>query len=177
MTSSIFGKEHRAYVDAGYEPRRIRPGGKACKDAGWNKPDAKLPDGTYTKWANERGDHGIGLRLGTVLADGTLLSALDIDDERLVRAARFLLGDPPCGRVGSKGIAYFVRIKGELAKAQTKFDIKPDDGKPVHVGELLGPKSLVVIPPTIHPDTNQPYRWIGKPLLETDFNELPIIEV
>jgi hypothetical protein len=32
-----------------------------------------------------------------------------------------------------------------------------------------------VIPPTIHPDTNESYRWIGTPLLNVDFSTLPLI--
>ena len=45
------------------------------------------------------------------------------------------------------------------------------------VAECLFVKKLCVIPPTIHPDTGQAYRWIGTPLHEVEFNELPIVEM
>jgi len=43
------------------------------------------------------------------------------------------------------------------------------------IAEALITKSLCVIPPTIHPATSQPYRWLGTPLLDVDFSTLPII--
>ena len=42
-------------------------------------------------------NHGIGLRLGTLLPDGSRLGALDIDRADYVAVARVLLNDPPCG--------------------------------------------------------------------------------
>jgi hypothetical protein len=44
------------------------------------------------------------------------------------------------------------------------------------VGELLCRSRFCVLPPTIHPNTERPYRWIGTPLHEVDFHALPIIE-
>ena len=41
---------------------------------------------------------------------------------------------------------------------------------------LFGPR-FCVISPTLHPDTKRPYAWIGKPLLETNFEERPIVEM
>ena len=115
--------------------------------------------------------------LGAPLPDGTLLGALDIDHDDYVRVASVLLGgNPPCGRFGSKGIAYFVRVTGDGKYRQFKY--KPEGAsKFVAVGELLCSKRLCVIPPTIHPNTEKPYRWVGNSLLETRYTELPIIEV
>ena len=44
------------------------------------------------------------------------------------------------------------------------------------VGEILCDKRFLILPPTIHPDTDQSERWTGRPLLEVDYHELPIIE-
>lgn len=173
----IFKEQAPQYRAAGFEPRPLKPGTKACKHKGWNQPDSELPSGTMDDWLKNHPNDGIGLRLGTLLPDGTQLAALDIDDNRYVRAASFLLGDPPCGRIGKKGIAFFVRLRGTTSQARSPFDVKLPDSSTVHVGELLGPGALIVIPPTIHPDTNQPYRWVGNSILDTDLNELPILEV
>src|SRR5436305_385047 len=45
------------------------------------------------------------------------------------------------------------------------------------VCECLFVKKMCVIPPTVHPDTGQPYRWIGMPLHEIDFRLLPLVEM
>lgn len=177
MIKGVFADNYLAYADDGYEPRPIQPGTKACKEKDWNKQTSELPNDIYSKWANSRGGHGIGLRLGTPMPNNTVLGALDIDDNRYVRAAGFLLGDPPCGRFGSKGAAYFVRLKGRSLKSKAVFQVKLESGEPLHIGELLAAGSLLVIPPTIHPTTKLPYRWTGKPLLQVDPNDLPIVEV
>lgn len=177
MTTPLFADHFRSYVDAGYEPRPVKPGFKACNEKGWNKPDSELPPNSYDHWAGKRANYGIGLRLGTVLPDGSTLGVLDVDVDRYARAGRFLLGDPLCGRFGRKGMAWFVRISGHLKKSRTEFVAALPAGTKLHVGELLGPGALVVIPPTIHPDTREAYRWVGKPLLEVGARQLPIIEV
>lgn len=100
MTAPLFADHFRSYVDAGYEPRPVKPGEKACKERGWNKPDAELPANSYDHWETKRADYGIGLRLGTVLPDGLTLGVLDLDDDRYVRFGQFLLGYPWCGRIG-----------------------------------------------------------------------------
>jgi len=75
-----------------------------------------------------------------------------------------------CGRIGAKGIALFARTADETAK----FDLKLASGG--KAGEFLGVGSLCVIPPTIHPETKQPYRWTDKALLEVDWQDLPLID-
>lgn len=177
MTSQIFASEYRAYQQAGFEPRPVAPGTKAPKIKGWNNPDSDLSPDFYDIWTQKYPDHGLCLRLGTILPDGTMLAALDIDDERYVNAAKHLLGNPPCGRIGSRGIAWFVRIKGELGKSKIPFDIPLPQGGTVHVGELLGEGCCLVIPPTIHPDTGAPYQWVGTPLLSVGHEQLPVIKV
>ena len=177
MTNLVFKEHAPGYRNAGFEPRPVEPGKKACKEKGWNKSDTELPEGAFEKWMENRGHYGIGLRLGAEFSDGTRLAALDIDDDRFVRVAKYLLGNPPCGRIGSKGVAYFVRLRGSTRFGRKVFDITPADGAKVHVGELLGVGGFLVIPPTIHPSTKKPYRWVDKPLPDTPYAELPIIEV
>lgn len=177
MTDRIFAENAEDYREAGYWPRPITIGKKGSHLPNWQKPDPKWAEKTLLGWQDKYAAAGIGLLLGSPLLDGTLLGALDIDHNDYVRVASVLLGgNPPCGRFGSKGIAYFVRIMGTGKYRQFKFRLK-GDSKPVAVAELLCTKRLCVIPPTIHPNTEQPYRWIGKSLLDTPYTELPIIEV
>ena len=92
-----------------------------------------------------------------------------------MKVAQALLQDPVCARIGAKGIVIFARLRGDGKYRQ--FVVKGRDGDPdKKLGELLCDKRFCVIPPTIHPDTDQPYRWIGKSLLEIEFSDLPLIE-
>ena len=177
MDDQIYKRHAQSYVDAGYWPRPIGQGSKGSHLPNWQKPNPKWTEKTVLDWQEKYAGAGIGLLLGSPLPDGTLLGALDIDNDDYVRVASVLLGgNPPCGRFGSKGIAYFVRVAGDGKYRQ--FKVKPDDGaEPVAVGELLCSKRLCVIPPTIHPKTKQPYYWVGKSLLKTPYTELPIVEV
>jgi len=113
--------------------------------------------------------HGLGLRLGTRLSDGSFLVAIDADRNEFVRLVRALVPSP-CGRFGSQGVVLFARATDKTAK----FDLKLSDGG--KAGEFLGARSLVVIPPTIHPGTGQPYRWTERPLLEVGGKALPLVD-
>ena len=44
------------------------------------------------------------------------------------------------------------------------------------MGEMLGKAHLAVIPPSIHPETKQPYRWVGPSLLQVPYTDLPIVD-
>ena len=71
---------------------------------------------------------------------------------------------------------FFVRVRGRPSNPE--FRVRGEEGKRLgKVAECLFVRKLCVIPPTIHPDTGQAYRWIGRPLHEVDFNELPIVEM
>ena len=161
---SIYQQQFRRYVDAGYQPRPVDPGTKECHAPGWTKDTATV--------AVPRGaDFGIGLLLGTRLPDGSRLVAVDADRDDFIRLGRALV-PTPCERIGAKGIALFARVAEQ--NDVRKFDLKLADGS--KAGDFLGAKTLCVIPPTIHPTTNQPYRWTKEPLLEAGWERLPVID-
>lgn len=160
----------------GYWPRPIAPGAKACHLREWQKPDSELSEATLVSWLTSHANCGIGLLIGSPFPDGTALGALDIDRDEYVRIGRVALRDPPSGRIGKKGAVFFVRVRGRPNNPE--FAVRGEAGKRYgKVAECLFSKKLCVIPPTIHPETGQPYRWIGRPLHEVDFNELPIVEM
>jgi hypothetical protein len=101
---------------------------------------------------------------------------LDIDRDEYVRVGRALLREPPSGRIGEKGAVFFVRVRGRPSNPE--FRVAGDQAKIYgKVADCLFVRKLCVIPPTIHPDTGQAYRWIGKPLHEVSFEELPVVEM
>jgi hypothetical protein len=184
LCQTPYGTWAKVYQDRGLWPRPLqcpgidaktkKPLGKACREKGWQTPDSELPPGTRERWALELGHYNIGLLMGTPLPDGTRLGALDIDHDQYTALGKVLLGgNPPCGRFGKKGAVFFVRYIGDI-KSQG-FKVKPPNESYDQVAELLFAKKLCVIPPSIHPDTNQPYRWLGTPLHEMDFSQLPLI--
>jgi hypothetical protein len=172
----IFAKCASLYRERGYWPRPIALGSKGCKILTWQRPDDEIQANELASWIASYADFGIGLLMGSPFPDGTTLGALDIDHDDYTRIGGALLRDPPCGRVGKRGAVFFVRVRGE--PKNPKFRVQGDQAK--HFGEVaecLFIKKLCVIPPTIHPDTGQAYRWLGAPLLEIDFNQLPIAEM
>jgi hypothetical protein len=71
---------------------------------------------------------------------------------------------------------YFFRYPEGLPNR--KFKIRGPEGERFGlIGETLLANRLCVIPPNIHPITDQPYRWLGTPLHEVDFADLPILEI
>jgi len=176
MNDRPFGDLAESYRQRGFWPRPVSPGSKACHVRDWQKPDDDLPPQMLMVWLTSHAEQGIGLLMGSPFPDGTTLGALDIDHDDYTRIGRALLRDPSCGRMGKKGAVFFVRVRGDPKNFE--FRVKGEVGKSYgKVAECLFVKKLCVIPPTIHPETNLSYRWIGKPLLETNFEELPIVEM
>ena len=164
------------YRRRGYWPRPITPGTKACHVREWQKPDSEWPEATLASWLTSHANFGIGLLMGSPFPDGTTLGALDIDHDEYVRLGRASLIASPCGRIGRRGAAFFVRVRGRPNNPE--FRVRGEEGKHLgKVAECLFVRKLCVIPPTSHPNLGQPYLWFGRPLHEVDFDELPIVEM
>jgi hypothetical protein len=110
------------------------------------------------------GDAGLG-----VLGGYHGLVAVDVDtDESNYRDALLKVLPPsPVRKTGRKGETLFY-YGPEIEKSQS-WDV---GGK--RIVDLIGPGRQTVLPPTLHPDTHEPYRWITCETLE-DFepSELP----
>jgi Bifunctional DNA primase/polymerase, N-terminal len=148
----------------GFWPRPIRPGTKACHFKDWQLPDDQQPRARIENWSTQCAAHGIGLLMGSPLPDGLRLGAIDVDRDDYVRLARVLLRDPVCGRFGRKGAVFFVRVRGRLRNPE--FRVQGPDRSAGKVAECLFDRKLCVIPPSVHPDTSAPYRWVGTALHE-----------
>jgi hypothetical protein len=170
--SNIFGENASAYRDAGFWPRPVVLGEKRPPMKNWQLPDSEIPPEILRRWLHDYAELGIGVAMGSLFPDGSRLGALDIDDDRFIRLAKAALMDPPSGRIGARGIVYFVRVAAE--KPNRNFAIKSGE-QTVKVGELLVDRKFCVLPPTIHPNGN-PYTWVGSSLLDVDYTSLPLIE-
>jgi hypothetical protein len=162
--------------DRGLWPRPVWPGQKATRVPKWTAPDSEISPSDLDRWSTRYSDYGIGLLMGSPLPDGTVLGAIDIDRDEYVPLGKAMLGEIVCGRVGSKGVVIFVRVKGE-PKSRDFTVLGAGRERWGKVAEALFAKKFCVIPPTIHPDTTKPYTWVGQSLLDVDFAALPLVEV
>jgi len=164
MTSSITA-QHPASVDAyirhGWSLVPIPRGSKGPQTQGWNRREAALQSSAALPPG-----HGIGLAHAY---SGTM--ALDIDDWPIAASMLMLAGidlqalyDAPdavvidSGRPGHGKLVYAMPFGLALPSKRVTLD------KTVYELRCATADGLTVqdvLPPTIHPQTNQPYRWAG----------------
>jgi hypothetical protein len=166
MTQSVT-VQHPASVDAyirhGWSLVPIPPGTKGPRTKGWNLRESAL---------RSQGDlppaHGIGLAHAY---SGTM--ALDLDDWPAATSMLMLAGidlqalyDAPdavivdSGRQGHGKLLYAMPFG--LALPSKKIEL---DGRTIYELRCATSNALTVqdvLPPSIHPDTRQPYRWAGR---------------
>lgn len=169
-----FAQHASDYWNAGRSAIPVEPGTKrpAAGIKNWSGYCGNLPKiETRDEWLRRYPSHGIGLCLGGSFTPQYRLGAVDVDDDSLVETVKAMLGSCPCAKRGKKGITYFVRVPKDAKIKSCKIC----NYKKVGVIDILIGGRMTVLPPTIHPDTHQPYVWIGQPLLDTDIETLPIL--
>lgn len=122
--------------------------GKAPVITGWQQFGQRMPTSEeQADWMARYPDANIGLPLGSQSG----LSAIDIDttDAKLDAAIRAQLPVAPYERIGRKGAGLLYKWKG-----QKNFKIKGLEGMIV---EMLGQGNQIILPPSVHPETGQPY--------------------
>jgi hypothetical protein len=122
--------------------------GKKPFTTGWNTYCTDFPDeATREAWLASCPHENIGLPLGP--AAGICMIDVDTDDEELQKSILGVLPPSPWTRIGKKGMALAYRWS-ELSN----FKLRSDSGM---MCELLGLGNQLVLPPSIHPETGQPY--------------------
>jgi len=174
------------YRENGYHVMPVGPGTKVpgeYRDGGWRPMpgwqkycDALAPEFVHGKW-EDWPDAGVCVAHGAVIG-----LDLDTDREDVATALRGAVELSPVRRKGAKGWMGYYRPGGDLdgLPARVRWydpNVKGADGKSSRfpVIELLLHGTQSVLPPTIHPDTGQPYRWLTPDTLEnTDISDLPV---
>jgi AAA domain-containing protein/bifunctional DNA primase/polymerase-like protein len=167
----IYDKHAPLLVERGYFPLPISPAGfEPAKVpvrnvpslggyhllAGWNT--RSVPITTPQPGAN------IGVRCGNGLV------AFDFDDEDAALAISEAFDPSPVNKAGRRAWTPFYRADFDVP-SEDFFD--PEGRK---VLQILSTGRQTVLPPSIHPDTNEPYRWTnGKSLYDTPLSELPLL--
>lgn len=174
----------QAYHDRGLSPLPILPNQKRPSINGWQIYCSRpVEEDELKSWLQRYADHSLGLALGTPVpieegqaAQDLFLIGIDIDADDLVERVKAALpsGDIVSKR-GKKGLTIFVLAPSDVHNekikrmAEGRVDAKPSV-------EILAAGSETVLPPSIHPDTKQPYVWIGPSLLDVPLFRLPIIQ-
>ncbi len=141
------------YIAKGYSVIPIKPNSKAPYIK-WSEYQKRLPTPEeINKWAAQYPDAGIAVICGKV----SDIIAIDIDDENneIIKQILNLLPRTKVIKRGLKGCTLFYRYNGEKSE---KF--KNDEGKCAM--EVLSDGNYTVLPPSIHPDTGQPYIWLNE---------------
>ena len=164
-------------VARGYSPLPIAPGTKApgtywLRDGWWPMrhwddwckkfPLPNVIQG-WSKWP----DAGVGV------ACGMGLICIDIDMEGDCMTALLAMLPPSnVQKKGRKGVSLFYR--GNTDKIRSRNFRTPEK---VGLVDLLSEGKQTVLPPSVHPDTGEPYYWLTEATLENtranDLTELP----
>src|SRR5215831_5246883 len=119
----------------------------------------------HNLWGN--GDSGIGV-VGGKASHGMVAIDIDTDDIAIKTAIVKVLPATPVKKVGAKGETSF--YYGPDITVSRSWNI---NGK--RVCDLITDGRQTVLPPTIHPGTGAPYRWVGDPLDLYAPDELPFL--
>lgn len=175
MPSNTYKDNAPQYRKVGISALPIREGTKRPAISRWQEYCTVLPDDqTFEQWLQDYSQCNIGLALGMVGKKGYQLIAIDVDSNDLVEPVMRALGGSPPGKRGAKGITYFCLADKTMTNRKFK---RFEDGKPSRKPsvEILCKGSQTVIPPSVHPDTNEPYEWTGRPLFNGGFKDMPTI--
>jgi hypothetical protein len=128
----------------------------------WQRYCERLPTDIETELWNAWPDAGVCVALDKRLK----VVDIDTDDTELMKAVLSVLPDSEVKKRGKKGFSAFYR--GSPAIVSAPFSVGKE-----RVVDLLAHGRQTVMPPTIHPDTGQPYHWVGEPLEGVSIDDLP----
>lgn len=154
----------------GYEVIPIRPGEKRPFGKGWEKYDG-TPSGVKEWLDDGLGGYGIGIK--TKKTPAVDIDILDADIVEEIKLLVIEIAGDTLQRVGLAPktlLAY--RTDEPFPKVDTGFWID-GQGRTAKV-EILGDGQQFVAA-HIHPDTNKPYQWLGKSVLNVKAADLPLL--
>lgn len=146
---NVFVRHAKAYFDAGMSVIPLRYRDKRPFFEGWQEFAAKLPTPEQqAQWLDMYTDCNMGLVLGP--QSRVCVIDIDTEDPELIELIESLIPESPWKRVGKKGAVYAYKYTGHKT-----FRIKTEQG--LSLVELLSTGTQVVLPPSIHPETQRAY--------------------
>ena len=161
-------------VDQGYSAIPCRPGSKRPGSFSygqwygrndWQQYCNRLPTDYETRAWERWPDAGVCVALGHA---GLIAIDIDTDDPELCAALAAVIPESPIMKRGQKGFTAF--YTGPETIKSAAFNVNNQ-----RVVDLLAHGKQTVVPPTVHPDTNKPYQWIGDTLESTTPDRLPTL--
>jgi len=166
-----------SYIRHGWKLVAIPKGSKGPNSAAWNRKENAVTDSTMIPY-----DHGVGLAhaySGTCAIDiddfdaaTALLAEHNIDLNQLYNALDAVTIES--GRKGHGKLLYSMPFGLTLPSKKINYTAPDSTRKVAYELRCASTNGLTlqdVLPPTIHPITNQPYRWGGR----GTWNNLPTI--
>jgi P4 family phage/plasmid primase-like protien len=171
--TGTFATHAPTYWEQGHSPLPIKAQSKAPEIKAWSGYCDNLPNPERrVEWIGKFGASGIGLCCGTEVMPNYRLVGIDIDDDRLVRAVDAFIGHSPAAKRGRKGLTLFARSPKSDKLKSTALTNPHKNG----VIDILASGKQTILPPSLHPETGEPYIWRDKSLLDVEFSELPVFE-
>lgn len=165
------GATAAALSERGYWPLPVVKGSKAVSIRDWTELRIRPVD-VKGYWP-EGSELGVGMLLGVESSPGVYPIAIDIDleDQELIERIGLAFSFVPPGKMGSKGITYFVRTPEPIKKRLIKRK-DPITNAQINTVEVLAAGQQTVMPPSVHPKGME-YTWVGTPLYDLDAADLP----
>lgn len=99
---------------------------------------------------------------------------IDTDDSELMSVVLSILPDSPVKKRGQKGFSAFYRGSKAIISCPFSIRLNQNDTKGTRIVDLLAHGRQTVCPPTIHPDSHNPYEWLtSETLVDTSIDQLP----
>jgi phage/plasmid-associated DNA primase len=147
--AGIFADNAPGLWQIGLPVMPLRPRSKEAFIWGWQSLKERMPTHEeQVHWLHNYMDNNIGLPLGP--QSGCVAVDIDTTDAKLIEIIQKICGYSPWERIGSKGKVLLYKYKG-----QKGCKIKDFDGK--MICEILSSGNQIVLPPSIHPNTQAPY--------------------
>ena len=146
---NIFAENAPRHWAAGLPVLPLMPREKRVLLNSWSTFCAVMPAVELQQaWLWEHADGNMGLPLGQ--AAGLLAIDIDTEDDKVLKLVDTICGYSPWVRRGKKGSVRVYKYSGERT-----FRIKDINNNTIL--ECLSQGAQVVLPPSIHPDTQKPY--------------------
>jgi hypothetical protein len=166
----IYDRYSRLMLQHGYHPVPVAPLGYEPKKAPvrYNRANKKFFG--FSKWnlTPPVTDSQPGANIGAVMGKGIVAFDYDHDDAALVISDAF--PPSPVNKAGRRAYTAFYRVDFDVPSE----DFHNEDGE-VFL-QILSAGKQTVVPPSIHADTGEPYRWTnGHSLYDTPVEALPLL--
>lgn len=150
MSNGIFETTAPAYYAKGLPVIPLYRREKRPLPNDWSRyHDKPVEEDQATRWVQDYPDSNIGMVLGK--QSGIVMMDIDTEDEGIINLLMNILPPSPWRRVGQKGCVLAYRYSG-----LPTFRIKDANG--ASICELLSERTQCVLPPSIHPKTQRPYK-------------------